>query len=364
MAKNIPWWEPSIGKEEYEKVRQVLDSNFLNDGEVTSEFEKRVAQLLGCRYAVAVTSGTTALYLALAALDIGAGDEVIVPDVTFIATANAVTLSGAKPVLADVDPDTLNLSPEALERSITSKTKAVIPVHVSGRPAAMDRISEIGKTRGLHVVEDAAEGLLSRYQGQYLGTMGVAGILSFSPNKTITTGQGGMVLTDDESLHNRLRELKDQGRPVRGTGGDDFHARIGYNFKLTNLQAAVGMGQLSQLKDRIEKMKQTYTLYDQFLGAVDEVTLFPFNIKEGQVPQWVDARVKDRDGFTKYLADHQMDCRKFWHPLHTQPPYKSDDRKFPNSTQVIPQSLWLPSAFTLTEEDIARVCKRIKAFFK
>lgn len=214
----VPWWRPQVGPLEYGLVRDVLDSNFLNDGDVTTRFERDIARLVGARHAVGVTSGTTAISLALTALGVGPGDEVVVPDMTFIATANAVTLAGATPVLVDVDPRTLTMSPEALARAITGRTRAIVPVHVSGRSADMDAIGAIALDHGLAVVEDAAEALMSARGGRMLGTIGAAGCLSFSPNKTITTGQGGMVLTNDDAVHARLRELKDQGRPVRGTG--------------------------------------------------------------------------------------------------------------------------------------------------
>jgi perosamine synthetase len=223
-------------------VAEVLDSNYLNEGEVTARFEKTLAELIGCKHVVAVTSGTSAIFLALAALGIGKGDEVIVPDVTFIATANAVTMTGARPILVDVDPLTLTMDPQALLRSITPRTKAVVPVHVSGRAADLNSIGQIARQHGFHVIEDAAEAFMSKFDGRCLGTFGIAGCLSFSPNKTITTGQGGAVLTDDGELNRRLRELKDQGRAVRGTGGDDVHATVGYNFKFTNVQAAWNEG--------------------------------------------------------------------------------------------------------------------------
>ena len=172
----------------------------------------------------------------------GVGDEVIVPDVTFIATANAVTLTGASPVLVDIDPRTLTLDPQRTERAITTRTKAIVPVHVSGRAADLGAIMDIAQRHGLLVVEDAAEAFLSKHDGKCLGTFGIAGCFSLSPNKTVTTGQGGLVVTDDDRLHVRLRELKDQGRPVRGTGGDDAHDSVGFNFKFTNLQAAIGLG--------------------------------------------------------------------------------------------------------------------------
>ncbi len=362
MNKMIPWWTPQICGEEYARVKDVLDSNYLNDGDVNTLFERRIAELTGARHAVAVTSGTAALYLSLKAVDIGPGDEVIVPDVTFIATANAVAMSGAKPVLVDIDPRTLNIDPGAMERAIGSRTKAVIPVHVSGRACDMAAVLKIANDRGIHVVEDAAEGFMSRSNGKYLGTFGIAGCLSFSPNKTITTGQGGIILTDDDRLHGRLRELKDQGRPVRGTGGDDNHNSVGYNFKLTNLQAAVGLGQLSSLDSRLERLRQIYAEYKHGLEGVEGISLPGFRTAEGESPQWVDALVERRDKLDRYLSDRNAHCRRFWFPLHTQTPYRMDADKFPNSSRVIPHALWLPSAFTTTETDIATVCGYIREF--
>jgi perosamine synthetase len=360
MTDPLPWWTPQTGPAERELVLRVLDSNYLNDGEVTERFEKALAELLGCKHAVAVTSGTAALFLALAALDVGPGDEVIVPDVTFIATANAVRLAGAKPVLVDVDPRTLNLDPGALVRAISPRTRAVIPVHVSGRAADMRAILPVARAHGLRVVEDAAEAFLSRHAGVFLGTLGDAGALSFSPNKTITTGQGGAVLTSDDTLYVRLRQLKDQGRPVRGTGGDDAHPGLGYNFKLTNLQAAVGLAQLERARERSERLQQTYRRYAAGLAGVKGISLFGFDLKAGESPQWIDACVDARDALHDRLLEAGIHCRKFWHPVHTHPPYRLPDDGFPNSTRIVPHALWLPSAFTLDEDQIDRVCARVR----
>jgi perosamine synthetase len=361
-ARTIPWWEPRIGPGEAALVADVLASHYVNEGEMTARFERALADLLGVQHVIAVTSGTVALALALRGLEIGPGDEVIVPDVTFIATANAVRLAGATPVLADVDPRTLTLDPEAMTRVLSSRTRAVIPVHVSGRAAAMTDILEIAWARGLAVVEDAAEALGSRHHGRALGTLGDAGCFSFSPNKTITTGQGGAVATDDNALAARLRALKDQGRPVRGTGGDDLHPTLGFNFKLTNLQAAVGLGQLAMLEDRLARQQRTYRLYAEGLRDLPALRLPGF--AAGECPQWVDALVEGRDALDRHLADQRMHCRRFWLPLHTQAPYRAPDEHFPHSTRLMPQALWLPSAFTLADDDVAAVCAAIRAFFR
>ena len=362
MSKTIPWWSPQMTGDEQTLIRHVLDSNYLNDGDITTRFEQEIARLVGAKYAVAVTSGTAALFLALAGLGVGSGDEVIVPDVTFIATANAVRLAGASPVLVDIDPATLNISPETLAKAITARTKAVIPVHVSGRGANMSAIMEIARKHDLHVIEDAAEAFMSALDDKYLGTFGHAGCLSFSPNKTITTGQGGMILTNDDALHSRLRELKDQGRAVRGTGGDDIHNSVGYNFKLTNLQAAVGLGQLSALQQRIERQRRVYKLYAENLEGLPGITLFGFRLDTGEVPQWTDALVQRRDELEQYLLARRIHCRRFWFPIHTQAPYRLPDNAFPNSTRLMPHALWLPSAFTLTDDDVLAVCRHIREF--
>jgi perosamine synthetase len=363
-SKKIDWWEPQVGEEERELLLQVLDSNFLNDGEYTTQFEKKLANVLGCKHVVAVTNGTSALFLSLVANGIGLGDEVIVPDITFFATASAVTMAGAKPILVDVDPNTLNLSPAKFKQSITSRTKAVIPVHISGRPAEMPAILEIARNHGLHVIEDAAEALLSKFGGKCLGTFGQAGILSFSPNKTITTGQGGAILSDDDALERRLRELKDQGRPARGTGGNDIHEQIGYNFKLTNLQAAIGIAQLDRLTTRASRMKRTYLKYVEGLNDLEELTLLPFKTEDGEIPQWVDALTQRRDELVEYLEAQDIFCRRFWFPLHTHTPYRLPDDEFPSSTSLAAKAFWLPSSFSLSDTDIEQVCNQIRRFFE
>jgi len=363
-TRTIHWWQPELGTEERDRVLAVLASNYINDGDVTTEFERRMAALLGARHAVAATSGTAALFLSLAAIGVGRGDEVVVPDVTFIATANAVTLAGATPVFADVDPATLTLAPEAFAAAITPRTRAVVPVHVSGRAAAIDRILAIASERSIAVVEDAAEALASRHRGRCLGTFGRTGCFSFSPNKTITTGQGGLVVTDDEALAVRLRELKDQGRPVRGTGGNDIHASVGFNFKLTNVQAAIGLAQLDRLEARVRRLADLYRGYRSALAGIDGIALLPFDVDRGETPQWVDALADDRDRLVAHLERNDIHCRPFWFPIHTQQPYRAADDGFPVATSAVPKALWLPSALSTTADDVATVAQRIRGFYE
>lgn len=362
--KKICWWMPQTGtKEERELVKQVFDNNYVNEGDFTSEFENKIAKLVDAKYAVAVTSCTAGMFLALKGLGIGSGDEVIVPDITFIATINAVDMTGANPVLVDINSHDFTINIGAIEKAITPKTKAIMPVHVTGRGADMESILSIAKKHNLVIVEDAAEALASKYKNKYLGTYGDAGCFSFSPNKTVTTGQGGVIVTNNEKLYATLRMLKDQGRPEKGSGGDDIHYIRGYNFKFTNLQAAVGLGQLNYFKARVKHMREIYQLYEKELRNVKELSIFPCDINNGAIPQWTDVIAERRDELVEYLKNRDIDSRKYWIPIHQQVPYKLPDNEFPNSTHLSRQALWLPSAFTLSDDDIRLVCDLIKKFY-
>jgi perosamine synthetase len=358
MRKTIPWWVPELAGTELEHIRAVLDSNYLNDGDVARQFERQFAEMVGVPYAVAVTSGTAAIFLGLAACGVGPGDEVLVPDMTFIATANAVRLTGATPVLVDIDRATLTMDPVAAERAITKRTKAIVPVHVTGRAGTLTKILALAKSWKLAVIEDAAEAMMSKHNGRCLGTHGKAGCFSFSPAKTFSTGQGGMVVTSDTDLHTRLRQLKDQGRAVTGTGGDDLHPVVGYNFKMTNLQAAVGLAQLPVVARRIERMRAIQRIYRENLSSLQGITVLPFADEE--VPQWTDVLLDERDRIAAAMREQGMQSRNFWFPLHTQAPYRLADVKFPNATWASPRALWLPSAYTLTDEDVHSVCTVIQ----
>jgi perosamine synthetase len=271
-------------------------------------------------------------------------------------------LAGATPVLVDVDPLTFTLDPGRVDAAVTPRTRAVVPVHVSGRSAITRELLAIARYHGLRIVEDAAEALGSRRGGQALGTFGDAGCFSFTANKTITTGQGGLVVTRDPALHRRLRELKDQGRPERGTGGADVHVSLGYNFKFTNLQAAMGLAQLEDLGPRVRHLRRLAELYRTHLAGVPRVWLPPFRLDDGECPQWIDLWTEDRDGLHDTLQLAGIQTRKFWLPLHTQAPYRWDPARFPVSSRVSVGALWLPSSLTLAEDDIVYVCREIASW--
>lgn len=357
----IKWYGPETGPRERKLVSQVLKSNYLNDGDITREFESKVGKFLGTNYCVAVPNGTTAIVLGLMGMGIGPGDEVIVPDLTFIATANAARLTGATVKLVDIDPVRLTMDVEQLKKAITSRTRAIVPVDVNGRGADYINIIKLAKKHGLVVVCDSAEALGSKYNGKFLGTYGDAGCFSFSPNKTITTGQGGIVVTNNQQLYFRMRELKDQGRRFQGTGGDDKHPVMGYNFKFTNVQAAIGLAQLERLRKRLEGSKQRDRLYRDYLQNVDGIE-FPstqYGVN-GEILQWTDILVDKKEKISKALEKHSIGHRAFWFPIHTQIPYLQKDKNFSNTISVSRRGLWLPSAFNITPKQIEHVSGVIK----
>ena len=244
---HLPVAAPSLGDKELQYVSECVLTGWVSSaGKFVRLFEKALADFCGCDYAVSTSSGTAALHLALLALEIGEGDEVIVPSLTFIATANAVTYTGARPVFVDSEPETWNIDPNKIEEAITSRTRAIIPVHLYGHPTNMDPVMEIASRHGLAVIEDAAESHGARYKGRMVGSIADAGIFSFYGNKIVTTGEGGMVVTSKAELADRIRILRDHGM---STGKRYWHPKLGYNYRLTNLQAAVGVAQMEKITE-------------------------------------------------------------------------------------------------------------------
>lgn len=358
---SIPWFGPELGAPEREAVARVLASGYINDGAVVRDLETAIAARVGTTYCVAVTSGTAAIALALMALGVGAGDEVIVPDLTFAATANAVRLTGATVHLVDVDPERFTIDPLAVERAIGPRTKAVVPVDVNGRAADYERLAWVCVARGLAMVCDSAEAFGSRYaDGRALGTLGDAGAFSFSPNKTVTAGQGGAIVTQHRGMYERLLELKDQGRRNGGTGGDDMHPTVGFNFKMTNVQAAIALAQLGRLDHRLAHFALRDKWYREALRDVPNVDVPP--ARDGEVLQWRDVLCKRRTLVKNRLAAAGVECRAFWRPLHTQQPYYDNTLGcYSNSDNISQRGLWLPSHFSLTQFDVQRVAALVRA---
>jgi dTDP-4-amino-4,6-dideoxygalactose transaminase len=278
----VPITRPLLGEPEQRAVLEVLRSGWLVQGPKVAQFENAVAAYVGARHAVATSSCTTALHLALLLHDIGPGDEVIVPSFTFIATANAVVYTGATPVFADIDPHTYNLDPDAVAAAITPRTRAIMPVHQLGLAADMDRLHAIARRHRLVVLEDAAPAIGATYKGRRVGGLGNPTCLSFHPRKVITTGEGGMFLTDDDALAERARRLRAHGMSVsdlaRHTADRvviEEYEELGYNYRLTDLQAAIGLEQLRRLEGMIERRREVAARYADALGDIDGLQLPP-----------------------------------------------------------------------------------------
>jgi len=356
--KIIPQIKPWLGKEEIREVSETIKNSWITGGPKVKEFQEKIAKLCQVKHAIAVCNGTQALYIGLKILGIGRDDEVIVPDFTFIASANAVVWTGAKPVFVDVDAKTFNIDPAKIEKVITPKTKAIMPVHIYGQAAKMLEICKIAKKYRLYVIEDAAQGIKVTYDGRPVGGFGDVGCLSFYADKTLTTGEGGMVLTNDDKLAKKCIILINQGRTGRGWYIHDY---IGYNFRLTDLQAAIGLAQLKKLPTIIKRKKRNEKLYRKYLTGVPGLE-FPYIDPRGfDVPFRINILVKKPQALFEFLEKEGIGTKRFFYPLHLQPCYNIKGN-FPNSITAYERGLSLPSAVTLKEEEIYYVCQKIKKF--
>jgi perosamine synthetase len=354
--------EPWIGEEEKRALIEYLDNKgWLTEFIKTREFEQMIGSYVGSKYVSVVSNGTISLIIALMALGIGPGDEVIVPDFTMIASSNAIVLIGAKPVLVDIDLEDLCLDLEGAEKAITSRTKAIMYVAINGRSHDMSEVVALAKKYSLYLVEDAAQSLGSTSRGKHMGTFGDVGSMSFSSPKIITTGQGGALFTDNEDLYRRILLIKDFGRPH---GGVDYYEVMGFNAKFTDLQAVIGIEQMKKLGWRVRRKKEIYKKYLDLLEGVDAIDFIHTNLEETS-PWFIDILVKKkRAELASYLNERGIGSRPFYPAIHTQPPYSWVKGNFPNSNYVSKQGLWLPSSSFLKDEDIEFVCNQIKGFYK
>ncbi len=355
----IPQIEPWLDEVELNELSRVIKDNWITEGKKTEEFESRFKKLTGAKHAFAVNNGTIGLYMAQKILGIGEGDEVIVPNLTFIASNNSVIMAGAKPVLVDVNKKAFNIDPEKIKEEITDQTKAIMPVHLYGQSADMDAIMKIAKKNNLLVIEDAAQGVGVRFNGKHVGTFGEIGVFSFYGNKTITTGEGGLILTNDDNLAKEVFMYKNHGRAVKGTF---VHEKLGYNFSFTDLQAAVGIAQLSKLKEIIERKRKIREKYAELLKDIPEIQ-FTFIDQRCEPVHWFTSILIDNpQKLSNYLKKEGIETRRFFYPIHRQPCYnfKGD---FPNSDYAYERGLSLPSSALLNEEQIDFICEKIKAFF-
>ena len=359
-------------------VFHALNSRWLTGGPLVRSFESAFAEYTGAKFAVAVNSCTAALHLAMRALNIGPGDEVIVPDLTFAATANAPIFCGAKPVLADIDEDTFNLSPKQVLKKITSKTKAIIPVHYGGQPCDMKELLEIAKDYKLHVVEDCAHSLGADYDGKKTGTFGAMGCFSFYPTKIITTLEGGMIITNDERFDKRLRTLREHGMSrnalERENGATWFYdvVDLGYNYRLTDPQAALGASQLKRVENGIRRRIRIAGYYDKELNAVGQGIVVPhrahgrshiFHLYTVKIPESRGGSA--RNELFKKLANAGIQSSVHYTPLHLMSFYKQfldKSDSFPVAEKIYNQILSLPLYPTLTKKEVIQITGRISEF--
>jgi perosamine synthetase len=356
--------QPDLGGNELAYVTQCVASGWISShGEFIARFEADFARFVGVEYAVATNNGTTALHLALVALGVGPGDEIIVPTVTYVATANAVAYCGATPVLVDVEPGTLNLDIGLVEQAITPRTKGVIPVHLYGIPADVAGLRALCEARGLFIVEDAAEAHGASVGGSRVGSLGDAGMFSFFGNKIITTGEGGVVTTDDSELAARLRLYRGQGMdPERRY----WFPVVGYNYRMTNIQAALGVAQLERFDELLHRRAALASAYEALLEPLaDRVELAAAPAGATAVP-WLQniylshGNEKDRDAVMAHLASEGIDSRPVFRPMHRLPPYRSDAR-FPVADDWTGRGISLPLHTSLGESDVERVCAALVA---
>ena len=363
----MPQFAPYLDSSEYENIKECFDLNWITEGPKSKEFLSKLLELTQADHGVFAPNGTLSLYLALKAAGIMPGDEVIVPDFTFIGSATSIEMNGATPVFCDIDRDTLQIAPEKIEERISEKTKAIMPVHIYGSCCNMTEVMKVASKYNLKVIEDAAQAIGVFWNGRHAGTIGDAGSFSFFADKTITTGEGGLIVTNNPAIHERLLYLRNQGRIERGTF---IHPEIGYNFRITDIQAAIGLVQLGKL-DKIKKMKSNiydrykYNLGDsaniQFIKIIDGSSFIPFRVA---------IYVRDKIELERYLELKGVQTRSFFYPLHRQPAFKDivseysyEPGSFNNSVYSYDNGMCLPSFPSLTESQTDYVCAVIREFY-
>ena len=371
MPELIPVNEPVLDGNERKYLNECIDTGWISsEGPFIREFEARFAERVGRKHGVAVCNGSAALDAAVAALDIGPGDEVILPTFTIISCAAAVSRLGATPVVVDCDARTWNMDVGSIQDRITSRTRAIMPVHIYGLPVDMDPLMKIAARHNLHVIEDAAEMIGQTYRDKPCGSFGILSTFSFYPNKHITTGEGGMILTDDDEVAERCRGLRNLAMkaPRRFV-----HDEIGWNFRMTNMQAALGLAQLERLDEFVARKRRIFERYSSLLSDVPSLELpvpctdYATNIN------WVygivireDADFDAEEGM-KRLADRKVATRPFFWPMHEQPVYLRAGlfagERYPNAERIARRGFYLPSGLALTDDQIDRVSAAVHEVF-
>jgi perosamine synthetase len=359
---HIPLSRPDISEADIQAVTDVLRTPHLSLGPKLPQFEQAICEYTGARFATAVNSGTSALHLIVRALGLGAGAEVITTPFSFVASANCILMEGATPVFADVDPVTFNLDPGKVVEAITPRTKALLVVHVFGRPAAMDDLQAIARQHGLYLIEDSCEALGATWNGRALGTLGVAGTYAFYPNKQMTTGEGGAIVTDDADLDAMVKSLRNQGREA-GAGWLQ-HRRLGFNYRLSDINCALGISQLARLDEFLTLRREAAGTYREVLAHLDRIELPAYDVPGGVLSWFVYVvRVKgcsreQRNRLLEYLRAQGVACGDYFSPIHLQPyfhemGYKPGD--FPVAESIAESTVALPFFNRLSRGEIEYV---------
>lgn len=361
---NIPLSQPDITEAEIEAVVSVLRSSRLSLGPKMEEFEHLLAAYVGVPHAIAVSSGTAGLHLCIRALGIGPGDEVIVPSFTFIAAANAIRYEGATPVFVDIEPATLNLDPARIEDAITSRTRAILVVHTFGCPADLDAVLEVARRHHLLLIEDACEAIGAEYRGRKAGSFGDAAVFAFYPNKQITTGEGGVVVTRHAQLAREIRAMRNHGR--YGSDHASEHSMLGYNYRLTEMSCALGCVQLQRIDSMLARREAVAREYHSMLRNCDALILPPLAVEHRRISWFVYViRLKNsfgqaqRDAITQQLRKEGIGCARYFVPIHKQPAYAGQPAipPLPVTEMVGERTIALPFFNRISEQEIRHVCE-------
>ncbi len=361
-----PIYQPLITEKEKEYVNDCLDGGWISSlGKYIELFENSVSDYIGTKYAISCSSGTTALHLALVSLGIKEGDEVILPSLTFVATANAVSYCGATPIFADSDQESYMIDVEDVENKITSKTKAIIAVHLYGNSCEMEKLKNICSKYGLYLIEDNAEAIGTRYKKQLTGSFGDVSCFSFYGNKTITTGEGGLVCTNDKNLASLINLYKDHGLD---TNAKEYytHSVVGYNYRMTNISAAIGLAQMESIDEIIEKKREIANTYISELDSIKNLTFQKIN-KNVFSTYWLCSLVcnsyEERNNLAKHLRESGVDSRPFFVPLNELEIYKTTNNDTPVSRELGLKGISLPSYPGLGKEDLIYITNTVKNYF-
>ena len=369
--EHIPISGPEITEKEIDYVTDAVTNAWYANANIYNErFETAFAEYLGVKYAISLPSCTSAIHLSLLSFDVGAGDEVIVPDLTWIATSAPISYVGATPVFADVDDKTWCLSAESFEQLISPKIKAVIPVELYGNMPDMDSICKVAQRHGIAVIEDAAEAIGSEYMGRKAGSFGDTGVFSFHGSKTLTTGEGGMLVTDLEDIYHRSLFLRDHGR----NPGDKmfWNTEVAYKYKMTSMQAALGLAQLERIDELVERKRQIFKWYQSELGGIPGITL-NYEAPDTKNTYWmVTVVIDEKFGLKKeelmvLMSEKGIDCRPFFYPLSSIPAYqdleqaKQARQRNRNAYTISPYGINLPCGMNMTKEKVGYVCAILKS---